>query len=78
MNPFLRGSITLHATQCSLYFDKHQINKIHSLNKWFRGHTEICGLFCEFVASPGKENLVAIMSQGLRGLETKLSVVSFL
>ena len=31
---------------------------------WFRGHTEICGLFCEFVASPGKENLVAIMSQG--------------
>ena len=24
---------------------------------------EICGLFCEFVATPGKRNLVAIMAQ---------------
>ena len=26
----LRGSFTLHSTQCSLHFDKHQKNEIHS------------------------------------------------
>ena len=26
------NKVTLHATQCSLYFDKHQKNEIHSLN----------------------------------------------
>ena len=35
MNPelheSLRGSFTLHATQCSLHFDKPQKNEIHSL-----------------------------------------------
>ena len=28
-----RGSFTLHATQCSLHFDKPLKNEIHSLNK---------------------------------------------
>ena len=27
------------------------------------GQTEINGLFCEFVASPGKKKLVAVLSQ---------------
>ena len=27
------GSFTLHATHCSLHFDKPQKNEIHSLNK---------------------------------------------
>ena len=31
--------------------------------KWSRGQIEICGLFWEFVAPPGKRNLVAIMAQ---------------
>ena len=30
---FTWDSFTLHATQCSLQFDKHQENLIHSLNK---------------------------------------------
>ena len=30
--PF-RGSFTLRATQCSLYFDKNQKNEIHSLER---------------------------------------------
>ena len=29
-----RGSFTLHATQCSLHFDKPQKNEIHSLIKF--------------------------------------------
>ena len=31
---------------------------------WFRDQTEACVLFSEFVASPGKDNLVVIMGQG--------------
>ena len=31
--------------------------------EWFRGQTEIYGLFCEFVAPPGKKNLIAVLSQ---------------
>ena len=30
---YVRGSSTLHATQCSLHFDKPPKNEIHSLNK---------------------------------------------
>ena len=30
---------------------------------WSRGQMKICGLFLEFVAPPGKRNLVAIMAQ---------------
>ena len=40
LNETLRGSVTLHATQCSLHFDKPQKNEIHSLNKSsVQGHT---------------------------------------
>ena len=35
VNPFrVWGSFTLHATQCSLQFDKPQKNEIHSLNNF--------------------------------------------
>ena len=30
---------------------------------WSRGQMEICELFWEFVAPPGKRNLIAIMTQ---------------
>ena len=43
---------------------------------WSRVHTEICGVFCEFVTHPRKEDLVDIMSQG-HVLETHV-VLSYL
>ena len=33
----IRGSFTLHATQCSLHFDKPQKNEIHFLNNVYLG-----------------------------------------
>ena len=37
--------------------------EMQDLKDWSRGQMEICGLFWEFVAPPGKRNLVAIMAQ---------------
>ena len=50
---------------------------------WFRGQTDIYGLFCEFVAPPGRKSLLLFsvmdMSWGIRNpCFTKFSVVSFL
>ena len=50
---------------------------------WVRGQTQICGLFCEFVAPLGKEKLAAIMSQGhvleaWKPMLYRLFLVSFL
>ena len=42
---------------------KHQTIKPTLIPIWSRGQMEICGLFWEFVAPPGKRNLVAIMAQ---------------
>ena len=50
---------------------------------WSRGQTDIYGLFCEFVAPPGRKSLLLFsvrdMSWGLGNqCFTKFSVVSFL
>ena len=59
-----------------IYFKSH-------ISLWSRGQTEVYGLFCEFVAPPGRKTWLQFsvrdVSWGLRNTcFTKFSVVSFL
>ena len=47
----IRDSFTLHATQCSLYFDKHRENKINSLISLHSVGSEICKKVLLFLES---------------------------
>ena len=42
-----RGSLTLHATQRSLYFDTHRKNEFHSLKIWPKG-MYVCVYVCMY------------------------------